>query len=1163
MKKFAKVLVLAGLVTSLLAGCDLNNDATPSSSSANSSGISSSSEIVKALSGIEIASNPTKTGYKVGEQFDATGLAVKAVYNTGEKEDLAATDYQLSGFSMNQAGEQTVTVSYQQQTATFKINVYGKKSVAIKAEPTKKGYKIGEAFDPAGLSVAQVYDDNSEVALTAEEYTISGYNPDQKGEQTITVTVGEQSATFKVNVYGVKAIAVKTQPTKKSYRAGEAFDPAGLSVAKVYDNDEEVLLKSDEYTISGYNAEQKGDQTITVTAGELTDTFTVNVIGRKSLYIKTAPKKVRYTVGEDLDLTGIEVYQVYDDDSEELLAADKYIASGYNKETVGPQEITISANDQTISFNVTVFAADWDTTTKANMVNANALQFEIPYFRGFRFGWSGFKNKAGQTLAQWGVAYTPYEASDDEFDEYLDAIEGIKVLVQDEDDNGDPKVDDQGQPVMVEQPAWSKYSVSGKKTTDDVKYLGFAADSDIYQYARWLNDNKSYLMYQVITIGLDDEGSLMVASTCAIQVFAGYGLGDGSSWRAIGTDGSDSFKAAQSLFSILQTYAIQFYYQGQAAVTDLSLSMIPFGDIKYPTYGTDTRVFVDTLNYQQPYIYGSAFSNLLDLTQITYEFINPADGTENNKAYAASDLATIQAAYEAANIKTYPTDQNGSFAVLLGEEAGFNWAIYYSFATHANSTGIVMDFKMLDYDVPFRGDFIVESIFDEISQPYYYVYTQQGLVPIANSQGQANFESPQVISYNEQYKCGLSANFYTALNPATAAGDVANAIKEAGWIAKASDLDWEQTYASDGSFQLGAEGQAASFRAIVTQPTNDIIQFQAKVGNNNLVAYYSISNRTLNVSIVNQGQLVPYAAFAAREGETDYTGTWTTGENEQQITIVLGGAYLYKLETQFLAENVDYSGSVVEVTIQYAGKLQDGTALYTVSFMCYDGINVPYDTWAEARAQLNGEITGEGATDVLPETLTHAEGATSFVVDGYYGGLLVVFETPEDAAASDLGADLVAGGFKKALNFTFNGVDWYASEHDQYYLGVSQVGDNLVFVEFSEDDPEDALDEEMTNLYYATGFDATNMDIAGAVALDVESNYAAGTGSLVVTFADAQAAAAKAQANIAILVAANYALDEDQESPTYGLYVSSDGNTGVRASLKDNVLTANLYWLGD
>ena len=79
---------------------------------------------------------------------------------------------------------------------------------------------------------------------------------------------------------------------------------------------------------------------------------------------------------------------------------------------------------------------------------------------------------------------------------------------------------------------------------------------------------------------------------------------------------------------------------------------------------------------------------------------------------------------------------------------------------------------------------------------------------------------------------------------------------------------------------------------------------------------------------------------------------------------------------------------------------------------------------------------------------------------------------------------------------------------------------------------------------------------------DVESNYAAGTGSLVVTFADAQAAGAKAQANIAILVAAGYVLDEDQESPTYGYYVSSDGNTGVRASLEDNVLTANLCWLG-
>ena len=108
MRKLKTLLVLSGLAVSLLTGCKTQSNTSKSNSTPDST--TTSSEVVKALESIKIAAEPTKKNYFVGDQFDAAGLAVKAVYNTGE-EDLAATAYVLSGFDSATPGEKTITVT--------------------------------------------------------------------------------------------------------------------------------------------------------------------------------------------------------------------------------------------------------------------------------------------------------------------------------------------------------------------------------------------------------------------------------------------------------------------------------------------------------------------------------------------------------------------------------------------------------------------------------------------------------------------------------------------------------------------------------------------------------------------------------------------------------------------------------------------------------------------------------------------------------------------------------------------------------------------------------------------------------------------------------------------------------------------------------------------
>ena len=74
------------------------------------------------LSGIAIASNPTKTSYYVGDTLDTTGLKLTAAYNNGTTQTITS-GFTCTPTALSTAGVQTVTVNYGGKTATFTVNV--------------------------------------------------------------------------------------------------------------------------------------------------------------------------------------------------------------------------------------------------------------------------------------------------------------------------------------------------------------------------------------------------------------------------------------------------------------------------------------------------------------------------------------------------------------------------------------------------------------------------------------------------------------------------------------------------------------------------------------------------------------------------------------------------------------------------------------------------------------------------------------------------------------------------------------------------------------------------------------------------------------------------------------------------------------------------------
>lgn len=72
-------------------------------------------------------------------------------------------------------------------------------SIAI-TPPTKTVYTKGEVLDLTGLVVTGTYSDGSTKAETVGVSNVTGFNADVIGSQTLTVTVGDKTATFAVTV---------------------------------------------------------------------------------------------------------------------------------------------------------------------------------------------------------------------------------------------------------------------------------------------------------------------------------------------------------------------------------------------------------------------------------------------------------------------------------------------------------------------------------------------------------------------------------------------------------------------------------------------------------------------------------------------------------------------------------------------------------------------------------------------------------------------------------------------------------------------------------------------------------------------------------------------------------------------------------------------------
>jgi LPXTG-motif cell wall-anchored protein len=118
--------------------------------------------IAKALTGIAVTNEPTKTQYVVGQSLNLTGLVVTGTYNDGTTVPMTITSANISGFDSKTTGSKTVTVTVDGKTATFTVKIALAVPVVVVLN-TSEPEKVVEALKAATVgstTVVQVGTDN-------------------------------------------------------------------------------------------------------------------------------------------------------------------------------------------------------------------------------------------------------------------------------------------------------------------------------------------------------------------------------------------------------------------------------------------------------------------------------------------------------------------------------------------------------------------------------------------------------------------------------------------------------------------------------------------------------------------------------------------------------------------------------------------------------------------------------------------------------------------------------------------------------------------------------------------------------------------------------------------------------------------------------------------
>ena len=285
---------------------------------------------------------PPKVSYYEGDRLDLSDLTLQANYNDGSSINLLAADYKTiptNNTILNRTNE-ALKISYlnggKEFSASIRLIVTYPTSLTM-VNPPKSAYKINDLLDLTAMKLNLNYSDGS-------FKKVNDFTTDPRGGATLSATDRTLTVTYmdgakpitlihplsiedasggtctpSTDVTGIKI----STPPKVSYREGELLDLDGMVVKTIKkDGSSEII---DGYTTTPINGTKlsRSNESITIRYVVGTESFVaiqpISVKYHTGIAIGKRPK-ISYTEGDALDLSGMKLHLLFNDNSEEIVA---------------------------------------------------------------------------------------------------------------------------------------------------------------------------------------------------------------------------------------------------------------------------------------------------------------------------------------------------------------------------------------------------------------------------------------------------------------------------------------------------------------------------------------------------------------------------------------------------------------------------------------------------------------------------------------------------------------------------------------------------------------------------------------------------------------------------------------------------------------------------
>ncbi|WP_234983278.1 bacterial Ig-like domain-containing protein, partial [Demequina sp. NBRC 110053] len=295
---------------------------------------------------IEVTELPSRTDYRTGSGLDLAGLEVTATWSDSEISVLPDDVYTVTGFDSSTAGDQTLTVTYDEDTSistTFAVKVYDESDWYEAEEATLLGSADTDT-EHAGYSGSGFVDGIEDVgAGVSFEVTV-----DETGTYPVTVRYANGPNPFD----GGKTVSLFVNDQDRA--AWELPRTGAWNQWGTVTRDIDLNAGANTIRLS-YESGDDGNVNLDVLYVGAPSSTEDPVV--ESIEVTQLPTTTEYLVGEDLDLAGLEVTATWTDSATTVLADDEFTVTGFDSSAAGDVTLTVTYDaDTSISttFDVTV-----------------------------------------------------------------------------------------------------------------------------------------------------------------------------------------------------------------------------------------------------------------------------------------------------------------------------------------------------------------------------------------------------------------------------------------------------------------------------------------------------------------------------------------------------------------------------------------------------------------------------------------------------------------------------------------------------------------------------------------------------------------------------------------------------------------------------------------